>query len=144
MKNLWPSNLNIDTVRSSKSILEDQAKLLPSLTGELVYASVAPVETLEASLHSMKAEFCFKFLIQGKFLQKYTFTAFRFSHNITLYPVTIFLEEGLANELHIARNKYNQYLAEINNESEFEQFLKAIFYSERMRSVLSSIIQLSN
>lgn len=130
MKNLWPEKFEEDQRVSPKSILEEQAKLLPSLTDGIVYAEVDEIE---------HPEFAFRFNILGKFIENYRFEVLRLFHDIMLYPVGISLDEGIRKELGLNPGGLNK----IGSPEELENFLGLVLKSERLKKVIGSIIRLS-
>lgn len=140
---LWPPQFDENNKPSAKNLLEEQAKLLPKLTNDMVYAEVAALSEIDASIESMADDFSFRFDIRGKFLENYRFTVFKFSHDITLYPVKFKLDEKIAMELGIARKIVNGYMQSIDAPEQLDPFLARVLNTERLKSVVGSIIRLS-
>ena len=135
MKSLWPENFEENPQRTPKSIFEEQAKLLPKITGDIVYAEVVP-EDLSANY----GEFCYRFVLIGKFIN-YTFKVLTFTHDIALYPVKFNITEfdmELSDELELRVGPIEKRSPE-----ELEEFLGEILKSKRIRQVIGSIIKLS-
>jgi hypothetical protein len=137
MKSLWPEEFTEKEVKPAKEILEEQALLLPKLTGDMVKAGVRQWRDVEKLLTNHQRDFAFSFLIKGKFLKNYSFKVFDFSHEITLYPTTVEFDEQLSNELGMAVD------IEIETEDQFIELLSKIFASERIKDIIGSIIKLS-
>jgi hypothetical protein len=138
MKNLWPEKFEEEQLISPKSILEEQAKLLPSITDGIVYAEVYPTD----DLYGTHTEFGFGFDISSKFLPSYHFKVLSVFHNITLYPVKIVLDEGIGKELGLDAPKFI-YCKKIESSEELENFLGQVLKTERLKKVIGSIIRLS-
>lgn len=141
MKNLWPETFEENTRPSAKNLLEEQAKLLSKLTDGIVYAEVSAVGLLDV-ISVPRNEFMFRFDIKGKFLDDYSFRVLLFSHDITLYPVTFSLDEKIAIELGIKKS-IEGYIKSIDAPEDLDNFLSAVLKSERVKSVVGSIIRLS-
>ncbi len=140
MKNLWPDSFAENTKPSAKSLLEEQAKLLPKITNGIVFAEVVELDRVESIREAMYNEFCYRLNIRGKFLEGYSFKVMSFSHDITLYPVEFHLDEQLAEELRI-RSAFNT--KKIDNPEELERFLGMVLTSNRIKNVVGSILKLS-
>lgn len=134
MKSLWPEVFEAKKVKPVKTILNEQSKLLPKLTGDMVFASVVKTNAIQPE---SKNDFSYFYFLKGRFLKSYSFKVLDFSHGVTIYPVVLTLDELIAKELNL-----NEGL-EFNGEEEFIKFLGSIYKSERLKDVIESIIQLS-
>jgi hypothetical protein len=140
MKNLWPESFEENPLPSAKVILEEQAKLLSKLTGDIVFAEVVEVPP---QLARLDGEFCFRFNIVGKFVGNYRFRVLDFAHDITLYPIQFLLDSQLGEELGIQGDLYDKYTTKVDTPEELETFLKAVLTSKRVQNVVGSILKLS-
>lgn len=138
MKNLWPEDFKSKEIKSAKAILDEQSKLLPKITGDMVYALVKKMRAIEAMRVDHKNDFSYSFLLLAKFLEGYSFKVLDFSHPITMYPVKVTLDELLADEVQSDQE------FEIQNENEFISILGKVLTSERIKDVVGSIIRLSS
>ena len=73
MKNLWPEEFKPKEIKSVKSVLDEQSKLLPKITGDMVYAKVKTMGRTEAYRTDHKNDFSYSFYILAKFLEGYSF-----------------------------------------------------------------------
>lgn len=140
--NLWPIEFEENNNTAAKQFLEEQAKLLPTLTGDLVYAEVKQITEMETPTGSIDNDFIFRFDLRGKFLQNYRFTVFTFSHDITLYPVKFLLDEKIGAELGIEKS-IRHYIAKVDTPEILEKLVESIFRSERLKTIVGSIMRLS-
>ena len=138
MKNLWPEDFKSKEIKSAKAILDEQSKLLPKITGDMVYASVKKMRAIEAIRGDHKNDFSYSFFLLAKFLEGYSFKVLDFSHPITMYPVKVTLDELIADEVQSDQE------FEIQNENEFIPILGKVLNSERIKDVVGSIIRLSS
>ncbi len=139
MKNLWPDNFSENEQIPMKLILEEQAKLLPKLTGDLIYAEVSELNLADQDFNN---DLSYRFDIKGKFSKKYRFWLLSFSHDITLYPVEIRLDEVLSEELQLLEIITGQTIT-INEPEQVEEFLASVLRSERVSKVIGFIMKLS-
>ena len=137
MKNLWPEEFKPNEVNSPKKILDEQSKLLPKLTGDMVFAKVIEMSEYDAAVLNHKDDFSYQFYLLGKFLKNYKFKVFDFSHSITMYPVDVSVDDEIAEELGIEED------ARLENEEDFIKLIGIVFGSERLKTVIGSIIQIS-
>ena len=145
MKNLWPGKFEESKIPSAKTLLEEQARLLPKLTGDMVFAEITELDSLRdyKAKSEIDNEFMYKFSLRGRFLENYNFNVFSFSHDITLYPVMFYLDEKLGAELRIIKSVLDRYVASAKNQEELEKFIDTILKSDRIKSVVGSIMRLS-
>lgn len=143
MKNLWPETFEENDKPSAKNILEEQAKLLPKLTGDMVYAEITQIDDLDAITMSMNDDFIFRFDLRGKFLENYYFNVFMFSHDITLYPVKFLLDAKVADELGIKAQGVYRHRITVDTPEELEKLLQNVLTTNRIKSVVGSIIRMS-
>lgn len=144
MKNMWPEGFSENEKISPRQMFEEQSKLLPKLTGDLVHAEIYELGRMEELEQSLKNDFSYSFNIKGKFLEKYSFRVLSFSHDITLYPVLIRLDEVLGKELKIPDDPpLHGPTKEINEPEQLEKFLSSILKSERLTKIIGSIMALS-
>jgi hypothetical protein len=139
MKNLWPESFEENPRQSPKVIFEEQAKLLPKITGDIVFAEV--VDEHSILLPGIEGEFRYRFNIVGKFIGDYRFRVLSFAHDIALYPVNFNLDGELGKEL--GMDIKSQYKKNIGSPEELEEFLGQILKSKRIQQVIGSIIKLS-
>ena len=142
MTNYWPQMFEENNRLSAKNLLEEQARLLPKLTGDMVYAEVSDMTDFDAFDKNVQNDFNYRFDILGKFLSNYRFNVCCFSHDITLYPVKFNIDEIVAKELNISRS-FEGYIHSINDEEALKTFIGKVLTSERMKMVIGSIIGLS-
>lgn len=143
MKNLWPEQFSENQKVSAKQLFEEQSKLLPAVTGDLVYAEVIELDAIDAIRQDQQNDFVYSFEIRGKFLNGYRFRVLSFSHDITLYPVLIRIDGELGKELQLEEVYGYGRSTEIENPEEFEDFLSAVLKSKRIGKVIGSIMKLS-
>jgi hypothetical protein len=144
MKNLWPEKFAENQQITAKSIFEEQAKLLSTVTEGIVFGEVSPLEGYQVSI-ALRNDLVFRFDIVGKFLKNYRFNVLSFSHDITLYPVKVELDETISKELGIIKGKDSTiYLVELNTADFVEVFLGRVLHSERLKNVIGSILRLSH
>lgn len=140
MGSLWPTFDDIKRVRTPKEILEEQGKFLPKLTGDLVYAVVEEFATFNnpsPSSDSLENQFMYKFLMKSKFIDRYSFELFAFSHDIAIYPVKMRLDQLVAKELGYSKI-YN-----ISNENHLNEVLGEILRTDRVKFVVGSMMSLA-
>lgn len=146
MKNLWPGKFEENKELSAKTILEEQAKLLPTLTDGVVFAEVSPMNRMDKLSRPITDDFIFRFDLCGNFLENYRFNVLVFSHDITLYPVKFLIDERIAKEIGLPEDSFGdtERVKIVNSSEELESFLHTILNSERIKNVVGSIVRLSH
>lgn len=143
MQNMWPESFPENDKIAAKNLFEEQAKLLAKLTNNVVFAEVSELPELDAALALLKNDFAYRFDLFGKFLGSYRFNVLMFSHDITLYPVRFRVDEQIGAELKLPRQLGNGYGAKIDTPEALHQFAAQVLNTERLKSVVGSIIRLS-
>ncbi|MCK4823090.1 hypothetical protein KA005_45440 [bacterium] len=138
MKNLWPESFKEYDAEPPKVIFEQQAKLLPKLTGDLVYAEVSELSTRESLYDGLRDDFRYGFYLTGKFLENYSFKVLSFSHDIAFYPAKLNIDSEIKKELGIKSR-----FVEVESPVELESLLQKFFSSKRLSKVIGSIMKIS-
>lgn len=155
MENLW-GDINLSeasNMLSPRTILQEQSKHLEGLTSGIIYCTVEEEKALQLSLGHLLSEnptsFKYNFYIKSRRLPNYRYKAFSFNHNIEIYPVHITMDELIANEIELDVLEFSKTdpndrnSIKVINKNNFEEIVKLIFQSDRMISVISSILSLS-
>lgn len=142
MQNMWPDSFPENDKIAAKNLFEEQAKLLPKLTNGVVFAEVSELDDFDAISSSMRNDFAYRFDIVGKFLKNYRFKVLTFSHDITLYPVRFRVDENIGAELGIQRG-VGGYFTSIDSPELLQAFVAKLLSTDRLKSVVGSILRLS-
>jgi hypothetical protein len=143
MDNLWPEDIgqtNDETMPFK--ILQEQAELLGTRTQNIITASV---ET--EIVGNISEPFTHDFYIVAPSLQNYRFRLFTVAHGFDLYPVKIFLIDGMAQ----SDDMFGQYpilhtnfglksFVEIETEQDFLNVLKLVFSSTKTQKVVRNLL----
>ncbi|EPY6430834.1 hypothetical protein [Clostridium sporogenes] len=142
MENLW-ENIKIEKVTTPIDILQNQADYLKEYTRGLVYASLERnnfKETLENT-----SDFFYDFYIKGKNVKDYRYKLFTIQNPIELYPVTIFLDTKLFDEISNGIKKFiKDKKVVIDTEEEYINVLKWILSANRVQEIITGIISLKD
>ena len=142
MENYWPKIDLEESALFPKEILEEQARFLPEVThgklfGEVVDYSMQIYDEIDEYRDS---EFCYRFLLKSKFMPNYQFAILTIFHNIEMYPVEIKVDETIKKQLTESKRGF----IKVDNEEEFKHELQRILQSEKIKTVMSALIRLSN
>jgi len=138
MKNLWPGSFKAHDFEAPKSIFEEQARLLPKLTGDLVYAEVSELNPDRSYLEGIRKDFAYGFYLKGKFLENYSYKVLSFGHDITFYPISLYINSEIRKELGIG-----QPLVEVESPTELESVLQRVLVSDRLSKIIGAIMKIS-
>jgi len=138
MKNLWPQSFQEPDFEKPRSIFEQQAKLLPTLTGDLVYAEVTELSLERAHFDSISDDFAYGFYITSRLLANYSFKILSFSHDVEMYPVKLNINSEIRRELNI-----KHVLVEVKSPQELESLLEKILTSDKISKTIGAIIKMS-
>ncbi|UNL93999.1 hypothetical protein QNH38_22370 [Paenibacillus polymyxa] len=137
MDNLWPDFKAAEDIITPKEILEKQGQYLLESTGGVVYGIVEEVAG-PLTPTGMANAFVYKFSIKSKFLEGYSYRLMYLSHDITIYPIKVKLDEKILNELNMKGAIWN-----VNLEEDFLGLLSRMFKTNRVQVVVGSLMKLS-
>lgn len=140
MENLWPVIRIEDEVKIPKEILEEQSNYLQKMTDDLVYAAIEDIVGYDDSAEELDYDddyLTFKFTLKSKYLDRYSYTLFAYTHGIELYPINIQLDSKIAEEIGMATT----IVAE--DENQFISHLGKIFRTKRAATVIGSISKMA-
>jgi len=149
MENLWPDDINITEKKAPVTILREQASMLGEKTQNIV---IGEVHKLEAFLNKALKErtglilneelrFYYGFYIVAPALGNYRYKLFTILHDVYLYPVIIYVDEDVKNEISPSVDVNSNIIA--NSEEEFLDLLKRIFHSQKTKKIISAILSQS-
>ena len=81
------------------------------------------------------------FYLQTPAYEKYKYRVCYLQHGIGQYPVTLVLEQSIADEIFSKINA--PYIVQCNSRNEFEDFLVKIVYTKRILSIMQEMIQIN-
>jgi hypothetical protein len=137
---MWPELLREDELRIPKEILEEQGGYLKKMTEGLVYAEVEDISRFDDDVEELELDdqdLAFKFSLRSKFMERYSFTLFAFTHGIDIYPVRMQLDYLVAKEIGLNRTLF------LESEDEFITSIKIIFGANRTKTIIGSISKLA-
>ncbi len=159
MQDLWSKNIGKSIDNSPVTIMREQAKLLGQKTNNLVEAEVGIGS-------STNGKFVYHFYIVASTLNDYHFRLFTVEHDIEMYPLTIYVDEVLGEELGAGPSKTaaavlqkqvneiltgagyakpsGQYILAISSESDFVDNLRKILNSKRSQQVINVLLSQMN
>jgi len=117
-KNLWGDLSSLETVRTPKTILEEQANLLTDATGGVLVGEVTG--------ESQFGGFCYNLDVLVPALNRYSYTILTVKYSVDAYPVTLTASRPLVYE-------------QCGNEEELMAAIEKILSSRDVRSALSTL-----
>ncbi len=145
MENLWPKDLTVaETKGRPVAILKEQASLLGETTQNILIARVEVIGQYPDG-RDICLEYSFNILAP---VLNYRYKLFRVRHGLDLYPVLIYPDEGITEELYQFFSEFwtksekerNQDFLVAKSENEFIEILKAIFHSKRTEKLIQALI----
>ena len=138
MENLWPEDLLSDfkKIKTPVSILKEQGALLGEKTKNIITGIVARTRFLGDE----EDKFSSIFMIRSDAL-KYSYNLFYITYEVTLYPVEICIYDvDILVELGLDDKKKSVVT---KDEVEFKTFLKKVFRTKKVGSLISAILSQS-
>ena len=149
MTDLWPESIgnfdrgNSDLIAPSV-ILKQQGLILAKKTDDLIEGEV--INFTPVYYGGIPGNFRYGFFLVAKALQNYKYHLLTISHSIMLYPVEIFVEESISEELsEIFSFKCNRPEGKtlIVEEHKYMECLRLIFATRKVKYLISNLLNLS-
>lgn len=146
MIDLWPKGIERNRVRSPVIILREQGSLLGEKTKNLVQGEVMESAGIGENL------FAYSFFIVAPALSHYRYKLLSIRHDVSLYPVTVDVEERIFQEVSSQFKDaifspdgeiIKTYLL-ARSEKEFLTLLREIFKSEKTMQVVTGLLSQSD
>ena len=159
MKSLWTKDFKAQSVDTPKEIIATQCESLEQITKGSILAKITeydgPIHTyliespLQASMKSFEVKkvdiqealgeisesnFVYEFFITSRETPNFKYRVMFLSYGISFYPVTVVLDEAIANEIGLKDN--NQF----NTQEEFVGALNSILNSSKMENVITALL----
>lgn len=148
-------NAAAQTVVFPKKILEEQCTYLNEDTDGIIIGRVVEYSgtlekdkymeregNIQAKLGEIgKDSFTYEFFLTSKGTPDYKFRVMFLQYDITGYPLTIILEEGISNEIHHSEGIFDYF---VKDQKAFEELLGKIMNSNRFMELVTRLIQLNN
>ena len=139
---LWPEIEELKTVEGANKILEQQGEYLSKKTNNTLYLSI---EEDGNEFDSLMYDFSYTVKLRSRYLEKYSFKLLVLKYNILMYPLFVDLglsDDGLDEVIDGGYTFESKYIR-INDEEDFNRFLKVLFNTQEVKKVLSSLLTLS-
>jgi hypothetical protein len=135
---LWPKDIENCRTRAPLAILKEQASMLGELTKYLVKGEVY------ADDNQNSENFRYDFFIKSPPLGNYQYQLLAITHDVSLYPVKIFVEDAIQEELGstvrwVEEEQFYEYIL-AGTEEEFIEALKAIFGANKTVKVITALL----
>jgi len=108
---------------------------------ELGLIELSGVERLVTSA-LLNKRFRYKAILRSTYLPEYSFEVFEFGYDISLFPVSIDIEDGIRQELGIEEGIDNN-LVECSTETLFEQSLEEIFATKKFKRTVGGLMKIA-
>jgi len=144
MDDLWPESIGqTSDSLTPLTILQEQAKLLGDKTQNIVTADVETVID-----NDKDNPFVYGFYVVAPVLQNFRYRLLEISHNIEIYPLSIYVDEEIIDEnkdwIGIGQeNIWSKKYFKAKDESEFIDVLRMIFSSKKTKRVVANLMRQS-
>ena len=148
MNNLWGDIDEIININNPRSILEEQAKYLSQITGDLVYGEITSTRIGKITREKFKeyntdlgADFSYRFELKSKYVDGYKFNILYIIYGIKIYPLCVKINPELAKqipkEIEVGEMDEGEFI--VDNEQAFLKILGYILKSEEVRTVVKNL-----
>lgn len=135
---LWPEIEELKTIEGAKKIIEQQGEFLTKKTNNMLYLSI------EEATNGFY-DFCFDVKMRSRYLEKYSYRLLQLNYNILMYPVDIYISKSATTRDELSQEGYtseSNYI-KIHDEDDLKRFLKLLFNTDEIKTVISSLLTLS-
>jgi hypothetical protein len=136
MLDLWPPEIENERVESPVMTLREQASLLGEKSGNLVQGEVVGDNNSPKNL-------TYYFYIVAPTLGNYRYQLFYLEHEIYAYPLKIYVEEAILDEIKM-NVKVDAFIdhefIRVDTETDLNETLKAIFWAKKTRRIITALI----
>lgn len=141
MMDLWPKEIGTVKIKSPVAILREQASLLGQKTKNIVTAEVSEGD-------GERGTFSYFFHIVAPALGNYRYKLLSISHEISLYPLEVNVEDAIFDEIDNTLKNYRdesefQYLV-ADSEEKFIKILRAVLGSKKSFQVITALLSQSD
>lgn len=154
MTDLWPDDIgtDLDSIETPLAILRQQANFLSQRTRNII---VGQVRTNLKGASQNNDKFKYSFRICAPILDNYTHELFNLAHDVIIYPLELFPEEPLIDQIEKSlvlneetsidiiedeRDFHKTIGFTIGSSASFEFALATIFAAQRTRQIIESLI----
>ncbi len=133
---LWPKQIKPAEFRAPASIIKEQAAILGERTKYLVEAKVTLTNKEEDTME-------YTFSLSSPALGGYRFRLFRVRYDVFMYPLYIYLDKEIYDEV-VKRNPKEQqssfYKIKIKDEAELLDILRSVFGARKTKDVIAAML----
>ena len=122
-KNLWGDLKDLETVRTPKTVLKEQAQILTEATDGILVGDVRESE--------IRGEFLIYLEIKVPALNNYTYTVMSVRHSIDMYPARVNAEKPNVSQV-------------CDNEEDFTGVVETVLSSDEMKTIVSRLLAQAN
>ncbi|WP_320153153.1 hypothetical protein [uncultured Tolumonas sp.] len=99
----------------------------------------------DSRIGGINSTFQFRLKLISNILINYSFTLLDFGYDVTIYPVTITIDDSeIANELGITETDfYDNYIVTLNSDKELISLLKSIFQTNTFRKTVGGLMKIA-
>lgn len=131
-QDLWPDEIKSIEVVSPVTIIKEQGKILGRKTNNIVVGEVTLSKT-HPGITSYNFAFYYKFFLVCSSID-YKYQLFSFGLPIDMYPVTIFPDSSIGNDL-----GWEQKI-QVNSEKIFIEALRKIFSAQKTIKIITTLL----
>ena len=137
MVDLWPEIITTEKIKAPVAILREQASLLGQKTKNLVTAEVEKPR-------KYNERFNYSFELVAPTLDNYHYRLFTVEHDISLYPLHLYIDQDIAEELKnqtsLDFDEEGTPFVSAENEDELMKQLRIVFSSKRTMHLVKALL----
>lgn len=140
----WSEGFQEPSVEFPDKIVDKYIQSFEKATGalvSLVLGEISGLERMSTKLRSMS--FQYRVVLTSRILGGYSFEVMSFGYDVTMYPVFVLPEEGIAKEVGVSGTTLLRGGVEIEDEDTFRKLIEAVFKCARFRSTVGGLLKVA-
>ena len=134
-------DFNIEQINTPNETIKNSLKGFEKATKGLLRLSLFEKSDMERMRKKYAPSFQYDLILHSPYMPNYKFDVLELLYEVTLYPCSLVLENGIEDELGI--NPFEKSL-QLQNEEELKLTLEKIFSTKRFESIVSGLMKITS
>lgn len=139
---LWSEGFQEPSVEFPDRIVDDYIQGFEKATAGLLALALRELEDIERIGKLRLMNFQYRVDLTSRVLRAYSFEVMSFGYDVTMYPVFVLPEEGIAREILPGRVVRSSGV-KIEDEEGFREMVEAIFKSANFKNTVGGLLKVS-
>ena len=142
--NFWSEGFQEPSAEFPHKIVDKYIQSFEETTGGLVSLVLREFFDYESITTKVKStNFQYKVMLKSRILTGYSFEVMSFAYDVTMYPVFVLPEDGIAKEVGISGTILLNGGLKVKDEDTFKELIEAVFKCPRFRSTVGGLLKVA-